>query len=56
MADKKTKNYKKSKEGPNAVEPKYRTPDHFKAKTFGSKVKPNQVRVKQIPFKVQHKG
>ncbi|GEM_PF-2681218 len=56
MADKKPKSYQKRKEGPNAIGPKYRTSDYFKAKTFSPKIKSNQIRAKQTPFKVQHKG
>ncbi len=56
MTEKKAKTYQKSKEGPNAVGPKYRTSDYFKAKIFNPKGKFSQTRSKRIPFKVQHKG
>lgn len=51
------KTFIKSKSGPNAAGPKYRTPDFFKGSRFsGGKTNPPQVKFNPSQFRTQHKG
>jgi len=61
-----TKSYIKSKSEPNAVGPKFNTPDHFKGSIFsgggskfsggGGKMGMNQPKFNPGQFRTQHKG
>jgi len=49
------KTFIKSKSGPNAAGPKYRTSDYFKGEKFAA-AKPPQAKFNPSQFRTQHKG
>lgn len=50
------KSFIKSKSKPNALGPKYRTPDHFKGKVFSSQKMFFNLKFNPAQFRTQHKG
>lgn len=50
------KSYIKSKSGPNAQGPKFRTPDHFKGKAFSGRGVFAGFKFNPAQFRTQHKG